>query len=86
MPQKIQVTCGRVTAGLGFNEAFAHYMAEHLRKFARGRTERDRNWLTESAGQPVGGIAIVRLGPSLPQHGFPTGQSAPERELRDGGD
>lgn len=43
----------------GFNEAFAGYVAEHLREFARSATKRDRIWLAESDGLLVGCIAIV---------------------------
>ena len=43
----------------GFDPTFEAYVAEPLAKFVKCRTERERLWIAELDGKPVGWIAVV---------------------------
>ena len=46
--------------GLGYNDNFHEHVDPQLRAWAAGRTDRDRIWLVERAGELVGCVAVVR--------------------------
>ena len=46
--------------GLGFDGDFAGHVEVPLRRWAEGRTDRDRIWLVERAGELAGCVAVVR--------------------------